>query len=69
MVRCEDGRFRVIEDQVRMAAGLAYAVAARETLRDLLAWSRRSRDLSLAFGELALALHDAAPAASASRAS
>ena len=31
-----DGRFRVIEDQVRMPAGLAYAVAARDTLRDLL---------------------------------
>ena len=37
VIRCEDGRFRVIEDQVRMPSGLAYAVAARETLRELLA--------------------------------
>jgi uncharacterized circularly permuted ATP-grasp superfamily protein len=61
VVRCEDGRFRVIEDQVRMAAGMAYAVAARETLRDLLDVEPPQADLSLAFGELALALRDAAP--------
>jgi uncharacterized circularly permuted ATP-grasp superfamily protein len=61
VVRCPDGRFRVIEDQVRMAAGMAYAVAARDTLRDLLGVEPPQRDLSLAFGELALALRDAAP--------
>ena len=61
VVRCEDGRFRVIEDQVRMAAGMAYAVAARDTLRDLLGVEPPQADLSLVFGELALALRDAAP--------
>ena len=62
VVRCADGRFRVIEDQVRMAAGMAYAVAARDTLRDLLGAEPPQADVSLAFGELALALRDAAPA-------
>jgi uncharacterized circularly permuted ATP-grasp superfamily protein len=61
VVRTGDGRFRVIEDQVRMAAGMAYAVAARETLRDLLGVEPPQADLSLVFGELALALRDAAP--------
>jgi uncharacterized circularly permuted ATP-grasp superfamily protein len=61
LVRAEDGRFRVIEDQVRMPAGLAYAVAARDTLRDLLGVEPPQADLSLAFGELALALQDSAP--------
>jgi uncharacterized circularly permuted ATP-grasp superfamily protein len=60
VVRCEDGRFRVIEDQVRMPAGMAYAVAGRDTLRDVLAVEPPQADLSLAFGELALALRDAA---------
>ena len=61
VVRCADGRFRVIEDQVRMAAGMAYAVAARDTLRDQLGVEPPQQDLSLVFGELALALRDAAP--------
>ena len=61
VVRCEDGRFRVIEDQVRMPSGLAYAVAGRDTLRELLAVEPPQPDLSLAFGELAIALRDAAP--------
>jgi uncharacterized circularly permuted ATP-grasp superfamily protein len=61
LIRCEDGRFRVIEDQLRMPSGIAYAVAARETTRDLLAVEPPQTDLSLVFGELALALRDAAP--------
>jgi carboxylate-amine ligase len=61
IVRSEDGRFRVIEDQVRMPAGMAYCVPARETLRELLPVAPPQADLSLAFGELALALRDAAP--------
>jgi uncharacterized circularly permuted ATP-grasp superfamily protein len=61
LIRCEDGRFRAIEDQLRMPSGLAYAVAARETLRELLPIDPPQADLSLAFGELALALRDVAP--------
>src|SRR5215207_354218 len=61
VVRCEDSRFRVIEDQVRMPSGIAYAVAMRETLRDLLAVEPPQPDVSLVFGELALAFQDAAP--------
>ena len=61
VVRCEDGRFRVIEDQARMPSGVAYAVAMRETLRDLLPVEPPQHDLSAVFGELAFALHDAAP--------
>ncbi len=63
VVRAPDGRFRVIEDQVRMASGLAYAVVARETLRDLLPVDAPRADPALAYGELALALQDASPAA------
>ena len=62
VIRCEDGRFRVIEDQLRMPSGIAYAVAWRETLRDLLEVDAPQPDLSSVFGELALALQDAAPA-------
>ena len=61
VVRCPDGRFRVIEDQVRMPSGIAYAVVARETLRDLLPVEPPRADLSLAYGELARALRDAGP--------
>jgi carboxylate-amine ligase len=61
VVRTGDGRFRVIEDQVRMPAGVAYSVAGRDALRDLLAVDPPQADLSLSFGELALALQDAAP--------
>jgi uncharacterized circularly permuted ATP-grasp superfamily protein len=61
VIRCGDGRFRVIEDQLRMPSGIAYAVAARETVRDLLAVEPPQHDVSLVFGELALALRDAAP--------
>jgi uncharacterized circularly permuted ATP-grasp superfamily protein len=61
VARAADGRFRVIEDQVRMPSGLAYAVVARETLRELLTVEPPQPDLSPVFGELALALGDAAP--------
>jgi len=61
IVRCEDGRFRVIEDQLRMPSGMAYAVAWRETLRDLLDVDPPQADVSLVFGELAVAIRDAAP--------
>jgi uncharacterized circularly permuted ATP-grasp superfamily protein len=61
VVRCEDARFRVIEDQVRMPSGIAYAVAMREALRGVLGVEPPQPDLSLVFGELALAFQDAAP--------
>ncbi len=61
VVRGPDGRFGVLEDQIRMPAGLAYGVAARDTLRELLPVAPPQPDLSLVFGELALALRDAAP--------
>jgi uncharacterized circularly permuted ATP-grasp superfamily protein len=61
VIRCPDGRFRVIEDQVRMPSGLAYVVAARETLRDVLPVEPPNTDLTLAYGDLARALRDAAP--------
>jgi uncharacterized circularly permuted ATP-grasp superfamily protein len=61
LARDPDGRFRVIEDQVRMPSGIAYAVAARETLRELLPGESPPADLATVFGELALALRDAAP--------
>ena len=46
-----------------MPAGIAYSVAARDTLRDVLGVEPPQPDLSLVFGELALALRDAAPPA------
>jgi uncharacterized circularly permuted ATP-grasp superfamily protein len=61
VVRTPDGRFVVIEDQLRMPSGLAYAVAARELMRGLLPLEPPDAGMSLAIGELALALHDAAP--------
>jgi uncharacterized circularly permuted ATP-grasp superfamily protein len=61
VVRCEDGRFRAIEDQLRMPSGIAYAVVWRDTMRDLLGVAPPQADTSTVFGELALALHDAAP--------
>ncbi len=59
IARCPDGRFRVIEDQVRMPSGIAYAVTTREVLRDLLPVEPPQSDLALAYGQLALALRDA----------
>ena len=63
VVRSPDGRFRVIEDQVRMPSGIAYSVVARDTLRDVLGVNPPQPDLSPVFGELALELRDAAPPA------
>jgi uncharacterized circularly permuted ATP-grasp superfamily protein len=62
LIRCPDGRFRVIEDQLRMPSGLAYAVAAREALQAELPVDPPPADPSEAFAELARALRDAAPA-------
>jgi uncharacterized circularly permuted ATP-grasp superfamily protein len=61
VVRCPDARFRVIEDQVRMPSGLAYAVVAREILGQVLPLRPPNRGLEPVYGELAAALRDAAP--------
>jgi uncharacterized circularly permuted ATP-grasp superfamily protein len=61
VVRCPDARFRVIEDQVRMPSGLAYAVVAREILGGVLSVDPPGPDLEPVYGELAQALRDAAP--------
>jgi uncharacterized circularly permuted ATP-grasp superfamily protein len=61
VVRAPDGGFMVLEDQIRMPAGAAYAVAARDTLRETLPVEPPQADQSPFFGELALALHAAAP--------
>lgn len=62
VIRCPDGRFRVIEDQVRMPSGMAYAVVAREILLGLLAIDPPDTDLTASYGELARAVREAAPA-------
>lgn len=62
VVRCPDARFRVIEDQVRMPSGVAYAAAARETLRDVLQVEAPDDELSLSYGDLAQAVREVAPA-------
>jgi uncharacterized circularly permuted ATP-grasp superfamily protein len=61
VVRTPVGRFVVIEDQLRMPSGLAYAVVARELMSGLLPLEPPGGDLALAFGELGLALQDVAP--------
>jgi carboxylate-amine ligase len=61
VVRLPGGDFAVIEDQLRMPSGLAYAVVARELMRGLLPVEAPDAEIALAFGELAVALQDAAP--------
>jgi uncharacterized circularly permuted ATP-grasp superfamily protein len=61
VVRLPGGEFAVIEDQLRMPSGLAYAVVARELMRGLLSVEAPDAEIALAFGELAVALQDAAP--------
>jgi uncharacterized circularly permuted ATP-grasp superfamily protein len=61
VVRLPGGGFAVIEDQLRMPSGLAYAVVARELMRGLLPVEAPDAEIALAFGELAAALQDAAP--------
>jgi len=61
LVRCPDGRFRVIEDQLRMPSGFAYCAPARETLASVLPASPPPDDPRALYGELATALRHAAP--------
>jgi uncharacterized circularly permuted ATP-grasp superfamily protein len=62
VVRDHEGRFRVLEDNVRTPSGIAYAVAARELMRARLpAPPEGLRGIDDAFAWLAAALHAAAP--------
>jgi uncharacterized circularly permuted ATP-grasp superfamily protein len=61
LARCPDGRFRVIEDQLRMPSGLAYAVAAREAMRAEMPVEPPDADLGEAFAWLAEAVRHAGP--------
>lgn len=61
LVRAPDGRFRVLEDQVRMPSGIAYVIAARELLEGLVDVSMAPVPLGEPFAALGDALRDAAP--------
>jgi uncharacterized circularly permuted ATP-grasp superfamily protein len=62
LVRCPDGRFRVLEDNARAPSGLAYVLAAREAIAPLvLASGLRPRGLDRATEALRAALVAAAP--------
>jgi uncharacterized circularly permuted ATP-grasp superfamily protein len=61
LVRGPDGRFRVLEDQIRMPSGIAYAVAARDALAEVLpVEAPSSAGIAAAFEILGDALRDAA---------
>ncbi|HEX2435778.1 MAG TPA: circularly permuted type 2 ATP-grasp protein [Solirubrobacterales bacterium] len=62
LVRGPDGEFGVLEDQIRMPSGLAYAAAAREVLPELLGVAPAAdAGMDTAFVRLADALREAAP--------
>jgi len=61
VVRDADGRFMVLEDNVRTPSGIAYAVAARQASEVLLPAHPPLRDVSCGFDLLGAALRAAAP--------
>jgi uncharacterized circularly permuted ATP-grasp superfamily protein len=61
IVRDEDGRFLVLEDNLRTPSGFAYAVAARQASEVLLSEHPPLRDVECAFDLLGDALRAAAP--------
>jgi uncharacterized circularly permuted ATP-grasp superfamily protein len=61
IVRDEDGRFLVLEDNLRTPSGFAYAVAARQASEVLLSKHPALRDVECAFDLLGDALRAAAP--------
>jgi uncharacterized circularly permuted ATP-grasp superfamily protein len=61
VVRDEDGRFLVLEDNLRTPSGFAYAVAARQASEVLLSEHPPLRDVECAFDLLGDALRAAAP--------
>jgi uncharacterized circularly permuted ATP-grasp superfamily protein len=62
LVRGPDGEFGVLEDQIRMPSGLAYAAAAREVLPELLGVAPATdAGMDTVFARLGEALRAAAP--------
>lgn len=62
LVRCPDGSFKVLEDNLRAPSGLSYLLAAREAIGPLiLASGLRPRGLDRALEALLEALRSAAP--------
>jgi uncharacterized circularly permuted ATP-grasp superfamily protein len=64
LVRSPDGRFMVLEDQIRMPSGIVYAVAARECLCELYPTAFDPTPIGDAFGRLGEALLASAPTGS-----
>jgi uncharacterized circularly permuted ATP-grasp superfamily protein len=62
LVRGADGRFLVLEDNLRMPSGASYAMAAREAVEPALDAAARPRRLDSYVGALGAALRAAAPA-------
>jgi uncharacterized circularly permuted ATP-grasp superfamily protein len=63
LVRGADGCFRVLEDQIRMPSGIAYAAAAREVVAGALSLAPPSeREIAESFAVMGATLRAAAPA-------
>jgi uncharacterized circularly permuted ATP-grasp superfamily protein len=61
VVRDADGRFMVLEDNVRTPSGLAYTVAARQVIESVLPGHEPLREVESVFDLLGVALRAAAP--------
>jgi uncharacterized circularly permuted ATP-grasp superfamily protein len=61
LVRGPDGRFLVLEDQIRMPSGIAYALAGRTVLERIVPRAPAAEGLGDAFTALGRALRAAAP--------
>jgi uncharacterized circularly permuted ATP-grasp superfamily protein len=61
LVRSPDGRFLVLEDQIRMPSGIAYAAAARAVMEDVLSLPVRPCDLGDPIAALGEALRSVSP--------
>jgi uncharacterized circularly permuted ATP-grasp superfamily protein len=61
LIRSADGKFLVLEDNLRMPSGASYACAVRETVEPALGASLRPRSLDAHVAALAAAIRAAAP--------
>jgi uncharacterized circularly permuted ATP-grasp superfamily protein len=61
LLRAQAGELMVLEDNLRMPSGIAYATAARAAIEDLVEWPLRPRPLDAFEPQLAAALRSAAP--------